>query len=628
MTLLLAAALLIVTGCKKDDNNVEGERMTFSAGFDNGGAKTEINGLDMLWNKGDAVMINGKTFTADEGGAITTLSGEKTHQEGGLYKAYYPASIWNSGTLTLPATQAYNGTNLSGVNPMYAQSENTNLTFSNLCALVKLQLTGSKTVTEIRVSADQPLSGEFEIAEVGAGYKAVMKSQIGNAGVSLNCAGVSLSSNNVFYVALPEGAYTNLEFLVLADDNTAASIEKASATLVANNIYELVRTPEFHEAVKPTNVTINAECVDCNYTVSGSVTVPSGSHTCEYGLVYCPTSAGHYPTIADSKIVVNTGTISGTNNFTVDLGVLETGVIYYVRTYGMIEGVEYSSVLQTIGGNVPQPMTWIGGKSPKRFSVSSTKTVYFSQGNLQYIGSAATPYWKFADHQTDYFGATTGQGSDAQNVDRDLFGWGTSGWDNGNHYYQPYDTQGYVPDLYSEGSGYGPTNGSSYDFSLTGEYANADWGVYNTIQNGKGSDWRTPTIEEWHYLINLRPNADKLLAFGRIGCNAGLIILPDDWELPEGLTFFPTTETSGLNRYDYFQWKKMEAAGAVFLPSSGWRCDTELWLVGSYAHYHSSSACGVYAYSLETNTSLCSIYTNDRCYDRAGGHCVRLVSDN
>lgn len=36
------------------------------------------------------------------------------------------------------------------------------------------------------------------------------------------------------------------------------------------------------------------------------------------------------------------------------------------------------------------------------FSVSATKKVYFSKGNLQYIGSASTPYWKFAEHQWDY----------------------------------------------------------------------------------------------------------------------------------------------------------------------------------------------------------------------------------
>ena len=40
---------------------------------------------------------------------------------------------------------------------------------------------------------------------------------------------------------------------------------------------------------------------------------------------------------------------------------------------------------------------------------ASGTTVQFSKGNLQYIGSASTPYWKFADNQWDYLGTSTNQ---------------------------------------------------------------------------------------------------------------------------------------------------------------------------------------------------------------------------
>ena len=39
------------------------------------------------------------------------------------------------------------------------------------------------------------------------------------------------------------------------------------------------------------------------------------------------------------------------------------------------------------------------------FSVGEDTQVYFSQGNLQYMGSALTPYWKFADQQWGVIGA-------------------------------------------------------------------------------------------------------------------------------------------------------------------------------------------------------------------------------
>ena len=590
MTLLLAAALFVVTGCKKDDKNLNGEKMTFSAGFDNGGAKTEINGLAMSWNQGDAVMINGKTFTADQSGRNTTLSGEKVYQEGGLYKAYFPASMYDNGTLTLPATQTYNGKNLSGVNPMYAQSENTNLTFSNLCAMVKLQLTGSKTVKEIRVSADQPMSGEFEIAEDGSNYKAVMKSQTGKPGVTLNCGtGVNLSENNVFYVALPEGTYTNLKFFVVTTDNMCTSIEVGNATFEANVLRELVREPEFRPYITPSAVTVTGPCVSCAYNVGGTVKVPSGSHACEFGLVYAKTADDATPTIAEgaTKIVVHAmgeDAISGTVSFKADLSCLEEGVEYSVRAYALCDEVAYSSeatVMNIIGGNMPKPLpsNWVNGKNPHPFTVAKNKVVYFSQGNLQYLakggsagdasataasGESVGGTWRFAEHQFDAIGAANDNASSTYSDWIDLFGWATSGYNHNNGRYQPW----------SKGNGnyyaYG-TTASNHLFSQTP--AIADWG-YNAISNGGGFGWRTPTGDsngEWNYILTKRDDASQLYGYGKIGnCTKGLIILPDDWICPAGLSF-----TSGLsdwlNVYSYSDWSKMEAAGAVFLPVFGYR---------------------------------------------------------
>lgn len=594
MIMLLGAALMVVAGCKKDDKNANGEMMTFSAGFGNSGAKTEINGLDMSWNKGDAVMINGKTFTADESGASTTLSGEKTYQEGGLYKAYFPASIWDNGILTLPATQTYNGTNLSGVNPMYSQSGTTDLTFSNLCAMVKLQLTGStKIVKEIRVSADQPLSGEFEIVAGGAGYKAVMKSQTSKPSVTLNCGtGVDLSTNNVFYVALPEGEYTNLKFFVVTNDNMCTSIEKASATLVANNLHDLVREPEFHEILSPEDVKISTNCVDCVFSVGGKVTVPSGSHACEFGLVYSETD--NTPTIEEgaSKVVVHSMSddpISGTKSFTADLGIFEVGVLYHVCAYAMIDDVRYSTMKDIVGDDEPQAVNWIDGKSPKQFSVSATKKVYFSQGNLQYIGNAATPYWKFADHQFDFLGTTTGQNSDAQNVDRDLFGWGATGIEYAEHgtSYQPWSTE-------TVATAYGPSSGN---LSVS---AGSDWGsAMNTPeQNANNTGWHTLSGTEWNYLLNTRKDGNNNLLYtkGKIGnCTPGLIILPDNWDwnevdskLQEKWATGPAS-SSWLVYYSHSEWAKMEAAGAVFITAAGQRDGTTVERDGIRGYYWSSS---------------------------------------
>lgn len=460
--MLLAAALMVVTGCKKDNNNaVDGEKMVFNAGFGNGGAKTEINGFDMNWTKGDVVVINGGDFAADSDGASTKLIGDPVEKEGDLYKAYYPKAICNEGNLTLPATQTYNGTKLASVNPMYAQSESTTLEFHNICALVRVDLKGSGSVKSIEVKANEPLSGAFNIAEEGGKYYAQLTSKE-VATVTLDCGdGVALSGTaQPFYIALPQGTYTNLTF-----------------------------------------------------------------------------------TVNDTKVVR-----------TVDEKALEAGKLYTLAA-------EYEG----------DPV----------FSVSETLKVYFTPANLQYIGSAETPYFKFADHQWEYLGSSTGQFSTDILVDRDLFGWGTSGY-NG---VQPYTTAG-PGQSEQEGNNYPPDDIAGTDY---------DWGQYNDIYNPssgkidpKGT-WRTPTASEWHYLLYTRRItvgnvAKKTYFLCTVNGSKGMIILPDNWDgsLFQGTMFANAygivgkVDTYKFNETSTPKWSEMEAAGVAFLPAAGGRSRQDL----------------------------------------------------
>jgi hypothetical protein len=217
--------------------------------------------------------------------------------------------------------------------------------------------------------------------------------------------------------------------------------------------------------------------------------------------------------------------------------------------------------------------------------------VYFSKGNLQYIGSASTPYWKFADNQWDYLGTTTGQNSTSQNVDRDLFGWGTSGWDNGNVYYHPWDTQNNGNT--NQGYGYGPTNGTNYSYNLTGAYSQADWGVHNSI-NGTTGSWRTLTQPEWNYMFNWRTG----ICYAKALVNEvnGVILLPDDWSA--SYYSLSSTNTPGAsytsNTITASQWSTLEQHGAVFLPAAGCRDGTSILNAGSYGYYWSTSSLSSY----------------------------------
>ena len=230
-----------------------------------------------------------------------------------------------------------------------------------------------------------------------------------------------------------------------------------------------------------------------------------------------------------------------------------------------------------------------------KFTVNSNgDQVRFSQGNLQYIGSASTPYWKFADKQWETLG-NNGQGSTNQNVDRDLFGWGTSGYDHGAVCYQPWSTSQTNSDYLVYNNRY------SNLYNSTGK---ADWG-YNAIRNGgnqENSGWRTLTNDEWTYIINV----------------------PDNWDAST-YTLNKTNDAYGgfyANTISATDWTTiLEANGAVFLPKTVGREGTS---ITTYCNYWSSTHSTI-------NQAYCVYFANYIGYsnsvnDRSTGNVVRLVN--
>ena len=239
------------------------------------------------------------------------------------------------------------------------------------------------------------------------------------------------------------------------------------------------------------------------------------------------------------------------------------------------------------------------------FSVSPTTKVMFSPGNLQY--QASTKTWRFAEHQWDYIG------EDNQNISASYSGWiDMFGWGTGNN-----------PTLISTKNG---------DFSSF-----TDWGV-NAISNG-GNEvnmWRTLTNDEWWYLLHDRPNAAALFSIGEFSGVLGIILLPDDCTLPAGAPFMTSADQGLVDHGSYYggipvvilsegseSWSKLEAAGAVFLPASGYRyCDGSVYSVGSGGRYWSSTPSGPSdAWNLYFDSNEVTVNYNGRC----GGHSVRLV---
>ena len=268
-----------------------------------------------------------------------------------------------------------------------------------------------------------------------------------------------------------------------------------------------------------------------------------------------------------------------------------------------------------------EPQSYPNGILPGKFSVSSSKKVQFSQGNLQY--QASTKTWRFAHHQYDIIG------------NNEVAGYGNSYI--GNTY------SGWI-DLFGWGTGNNPVLSSTKEENYT--YF-VDWGT-NAISNGgnQANQWRTLSENDLIYMLFKRPNASTKFGLGKVNEKSGLIILPDNWQTPSAVTFTPSTSLgmtkhtysnydsgyysdSGSNHYrdnvyTAEQWNIMESAGAVFFPEAGYRIGTSY--KSSDGCYWSSTKRNGKAEYLEFSSDRLDPSTateNESSYGRS----VRLVRD-
>lgn len=104
-----------------------------------------------------------------------------------------------------------------------------------------------------------------------------------------------------------------------------------------------------------------------------------------------------------------------------------------------------------------------------------------------------------------------------------------------------------------------------------------------------GENWRMPTITEWDHLLYHRKNAMHLMGQARIEGLNGLILLPDEWRGVDGISFVSSPKEASENIYTIDEWHRMEAAGAILLPTAGYWQNNQVSFVGHYGYYWSSS---------------------------------------
>ncbi len=88
-----------------------------------------------------------------------------------------------------------------------------------------------------------------------------------------------------------------------------------------------------------------------------------------------------------------------------------------------------------------------------------------------------------------------------------------------------------------------------------------------------------------------RTDADSLHGFATVNGTKGVILLPDDWTTPSGITFNVGTAAYTNNVFTTAQWYRMDSAGAVFLPAAGYRSvsDKTIYDVQTRGRYWSST---------------------------------------
>lgn len=690
---LCTVAVLALASCKKDNKpqgNVpeNGFLATIEANQGNG-SRTHLVGTEVQWNAGDQIVVrngNGATATYRLTAGENTTEGTFLSSEDDndffqpTYTAVYPATgntITGEGaaTITLPATQAYVANSFAnGAMPMMAVSGEQTLEFKNALGGICFPMTGSQTVTRLVLtsnSADDHLSGVFA-ADYNNGQPTLTYTSGGTNSITLDCgAGVTLDATTAtdFIIMVPAGSLANgfkLEayngeekiFEKTNDANLGESFIPRSVIRKVNQNLEIVVPSLAVTTISPTFITTNSAL--------GLGAVDNTPVTC--GILYA--LASDLATPADDLVIggTNVTNLSGTagTRFDASLTGLAGDQIYYVRAYATNE-------VGTVSYGDPVPFATRydyysaanKGKSRSVFTVDENNTqVRFSMGNLQYIGSAgsgsaddnnAGAYWKFADYQFDYFG-DNGQGSDAIQQDRDLFGWGTSGIND----YTPIATCWQPWSTSTDSREYNPY-GSLYT-NLNSNSGKADWG-YNAISNGGNTvngGWRTLQvgtfdgvyIAEWGYLLYTRTCGYhrfaqvQLTLKGTSGmsyttvnqvpaCGTtvnGLIVFPDSYTWPaivNALTTLDEESEWGVNQLTEAQWSLLEQQGAVFLPAAGDRWGTSVREAGSSGKYWSST---YYAtiYGLRTVYHL--LFYNDVVIPGLTempiiGQSVRLVSD-
>ena len=186
----------------------------------------------LLWEKGDRIIIapSGKPATSyyetqgqdndvAEFRFISGLDGNAMPPENTALTALYPADAYKftdgKHTINIPENQTYRKNNISsGTMPMIAGATSRELSFRNVCGILRLRLNTLEQdirLSSIKVAADKGLAGPIATFKGTDVTWDNPDSETGH-GITLSCDGVALSPEpEDFYIVLPPGNYSGFK---------------------------------------------------------------------------------------------------------------------------------------------------------------------------------------------------------------------------------------------------------------------------------------------------------------------------------------------------------------------------------------------------------------------------------
>ena len=237
LSLLALSSLFTLTSCQKEQVGNGTQFRAAMEGCTSKDGKTALNGNSLNWVEGDQIVVYGDVdcglYTATPQTPATVAVFDNVNGETGNapFRAYYPSTLTTDGVnITLPATQTYVEGSMNEF-PMYTESANNQLSFRNLCGVLKLHLTKANTnISAITITTNAEANGTYSI-DYNNGDPVLTLVGNGTNATTLECATAQTITNGKdFYIYLP-ATVDSVKSIMLTTDNgmTCTKTVKASS---------------------------------------------------------------------------------------------------------------------------------------------------------------------------------------------------------------------------------------------------------------------------------------------------------------------------------------------------------------------------------------------------------------